>query len=92
MADIAYAYIAEVRESLDTPWRSHTLLVTYPGKAPRDLLNIVEDGMQDLVRCKRIIDAEKFVDYVGLNMEGELPLLMDENFDGSEDIEFKYEI
>ena len=89
MADTVYAYIAEVRESLDTPWRSHTLLITYPGQAPRDLLAIVEDGMEDLVRCKRIINAEKFVDYVGLNMEGELPLLMNENFTGQEDIEFK---
>lgn len=89
MAQSVYAYITEVRDSLDTPWRSHTLLITYPGKAPRDLLDIIENGMQDLVRCKRIIDADKFVDYVGLNLEGQLPILMDENFDGSEDIEFK---
>lgn len=89
MADTVYAYIAEVRETLETPWRSHTLLVTYPGKAPRDLLDVIEDGMEDLIRCKRITDSQKFVDYVGLNMEGKLPLLMDESFDGSEDIEFK---
>lgn len=87
--DAVYAYIAEVRESLDSPWKAHTLLVTYPGKAPRDLLNVIEEGMEDLIRCKRITDSGKFVDYIGENMEGSLPLLMDENFDGSEDIEFK---
>ena len=89
MADIVYAYIAEVRETEETPWSPHTLLITYPGKAPRDLLDVVEDGMENLVRCKRITDSEKFVEYIGDNMEGILPLLMDENFDGSEDIEFK---
>ena len=87
--EAVYAYIAEVRESLDTPWRPHTLLVTYPGKAPRDLLDVVEEGMEHLIRCKRITDSGAFVDYIGLNMEGGLPLLMDENFTGQEDIEFK---
>lgn len=89
MIDTVYAYIAEVRETEDSEWKAHTLLVTYPGKAPRDLLDVIEDGMENLVRCKRITDSKEFVDYVGDNMEGHLPLLMDENFDGSEDIEFK---
>lgn len=89
MADTVYAYIAEVRETEETPWSPHTLLITYPGKAPRDLLDVIEDGMENLVRCKRITDSETFVEYITDNMEGILPLLMDENFDGSEDIEFK---
>ena len=89
MSDTVYAYIAEVRETLDTPWEPHTLLITRPGKAPRDLLDVIEEGMEDLIRCKRITDSGKFVDYIGDNMEGSLPLLMDENFTGQEDIEFK---
>ena len=88
MADTVYAYIAEVRETEDSEWIAHTLLVTYPGKAPRDLLDVIEEGMENLIRCKRITDSQKFVDYVGDNMNGTLPLLMDESFDGTEDIEF----
>lgn len=89
MTDTVYAYIAEVRETDESDWQAHTILITYPGKAPRDLLGVIEEGMQNLVRCKRITDSKKFVDYIGDNMEGNLPLLMDESFDGSEDIEFK---
>lgn len=88
MAASAYAYIAEVRDTEDTPWRAHTILVTFPGAAPRDLLDIVEEGMENLVRCKRINSYEVFYEYIMKNMEGDLPLMMDENFTGEEDIEF----
>lgn len=65
-----YAYMLQVRETEESPWEDHTLVVSPPGTAPRDVFSQMKPEYVNLGRVRRIKTIEEF----GQVVEAERPV------------------